>query len=74
MGVSPVAAFSAFVGRYEMRTSLLIAIGIVLALGWLYFSAKLRTLRLRVPPLAVPAAGDPPPGKPPASPTQPGAG
>ena len=23
---------------------------IVVALGWLYFSAKLRTLRLRVPP------------------------
>ena len=38
-----------------MHTSLLIAIGIVLALGWLYFSAKLRTLRLRAPSVAVPS-------------------
>jgi hypothetical protein len=27
---------------------------IFLALGWLYFSAKLRTLRLRVPPASAP--------------------
>jgi hypothetical protein len=44
-----------------MATTWLIVIGIVIALGWLYFSAKLRTLRLRVPPAAVPTAGDPPP-------------
>ena len=37
-----------------MSTTWLIAIGIVIALGWLYFSAKLRTLRLRIPPAAVP--------------------
>ena len=74
MGVSPVAAFFCVVGRYGMRTSMLIAIGIVLALGWLYFSAKLRTLRLRVPPRALPAADDSPSGEPPASPTRPGAG
>ena len=44
-----------------MGTTWLIVI--VASLGWLYFSAKLRTLRLRVPPLAVPAAGHPPPGR-----------
>jgi hypothetical protein len=38
-----------------MGTTWLIAIGIAVALGWLYFSAKLRTLRLRVPPEAVPS-------------------
>jgi hypothetical protein len=37
---------------------------IVAVLGWLYFSAKLRTLRLRIPPT----------GEPPGSPAQPGAG
>jgi hypothetical protein len=31
------------------------AIAIVAALGWLYFSAKLRTLRLRLPPAFDPA-------------------
>ena len=36
-----------------MATTWLIVIGII-ALGWLYFSAKLRTWRLRVPPEAVP--------------------
>ena len=29
------------------------------ALGWLYFSAKLRTLRLRVPPRPAPHTPDP---------------
>ncbi len=32
---------------------------IVAALGWLYFSAKLRTLRLRVPPATVPSERSP---------------
>jgi hypothetical protein len=37
-----------------MFTTWLITIGVVAALGWLYFSAKLRTLRLRIPPAAAP--------------------
>jgi hypothetical protein len=41
----------------------LIVIVTAAVLGWLYFSAKLRTLRLRVPPLAVPDGGDPPLGR-----------
>ncbi len=40
-----------------MGTTWLIGIGIIVALGWLYFSAKLRPLRLRVP-LDVPAERD----------------
>jgi len=49
----PVAAFFAFSGRYGMGTTWLIVI--VAMLGWLYFSAQLRMLRLRVPPSAVPS-------------------
>lgn len=37
-----------------MRTAWMGIVLIVVALGWLYFSAKLRTLRLRVPPVSVP--------------------
>jgi hypothetical protein len=44
-----------------MGVTWLIVIGIVVALAWLYFSAKLSTLRLQVPPAAVPMGGDPPP-------------
>jgi hypothetical protein len=34
------------------------AIAIVVALGWLYFNAKVRTVRLRLPPSVDPAEHD----------------
>jgi hypothetical protein len=50
----PFAAFFCVVREDRMATTWLIVIGIIVALGWLYFSSKLRTWRLRVPPEAVP--------------------
>jgi hypothetical protein len=43
-----------------MAATWLSVIVIVVALGWLYFSAKLRTLRLRVPPVVQADRRDPP--------------